>query len=307
MREHNAGTLFFAVLLLALVLLVGREGMERGEEGVNLVQETSVAQLAAPLAQEVRKPPVVSAGPLAVSIKSGLFARTSDIPVPALTARAALVADLESGQELLAQNPYQRWPAASLTKLATAVIAKTEIGLEKPVAMNETERYLVKDLIAALVAVSSNDAAEALATHYGRSGFIAEMNEFAASLGMIQTNFADPSGLSPLSQSSPEDLRKLAAYVYERHPDILAVAREMETEIRELGSGTVKKLASINAFSGRMDFLGGKTGYTDEAGGNLLSVFSYLHRPVLIIVLGTSDRFGDTERLLDWVKRSYSR
>lgn len=328
MREHNAHTLFFAVLLLALVLFVGRDGTAGGEERrVNRVQATSLAQLVAgPVSEEVRAPRVAEAGGRAGALgasdaPSNAFSRIAALPVPELGARAALVADLESGQELFALNPYQRWPVASLAKLVTAVIAKTEIGAEKPVMIRSSavaaegpaggfgagERYLAKDLLSALVAVSSNDAAEALAEHYGRSGFIAKMNELAQATGMIQTNFADPSGISSLNQSSPEDLRKLASYVYKRHPDILAVARDKETVIRELNSGIGRQLLSINAFSGRTDFLGGKTGYTEEAGGNLMSVFSYLHRPILIVVLGTEDRFGETERLFDWVKHSYSR
>jgi len=103
------------------------------------------------------------------------------------------------------------------------------------------------------------------------------------------------------------DLRKLAAFLYEEHPDVLAAARSKETKIQELASGAVRTLTSINAFSGRPEFLGGKTGYTDEAGGNLVSIFSYLHRPVFIVVLGTEDRFGETEKLFEWLKKSYAR
>jgi D-alanyl-D-alanine carboxypeptidase len=52
--------------------------------------------------------------------------------------------------------------------------------------------------------------------------------------------------------------------------------------------------------------MGGKTGYTDEASGNLVSIFSYGRRAVMVIVLGTSDRFGETEKLITWFKNAFS-
>lgn len=336
MAEQNTHKLFFTVLLLALVFFIGRDSAVSGEEHLGgQVAETSLAQVVAtPVTREVRAPEVAptatnetnSTGSrptvlVTASEPLNVFFRAASVEIPELQAHAALVADLESGQELFALNAYQRWPAASLAKLATAVITAQEIGLEKPIMISSTavaaegpagdfgtgERYRARDLVRALISISSNDAAEALAEHYGRSGFIAKMNELARSLGMIQTNFADPAGLSSLNQSSPEDLRKLTEYIYEKHPDILAAARNAESEVQELNLGAVRALRSNNIFSGRADFLGGKTGYTEEAGGNLLSIFSYLHRPVFIVVLGSEDRFAETEKLLEWIKKSYAR
>ena len=328
MPEENAHKFLFAIVLLGLVFFIGRDASRvSGENSGREVQVTSLAQvMAAPFAEEAQTPPLAQVPPRATAVAAAdaptdAFLRTSAVAVPELHVRAALAADLQTGQELFALNPYQRWPIASLTKLMTAVVAKTEIGPEKPVLVSEAaiaadgpagsfgtgEKYLARDLIRSIIAVSSNDAAEALAEHYGRKGFVAKMNEVAQGLGMIQTNFADPTGISSLDQSSPEDLRKLAAFLYEEHPDVLAAARSKETKIQELASGAVRTLTSINAFSGRPEFLGGKTGYTDEAGGNLVSIFSYLHRPVFIVVLGTEDRFGETEKLFEWLKKSYAR
>lgn len=328
MPQENAHKFLFAVVLLGLVLFIGRDANRVADENSGReVQVTSLAQvMAPPLTREEQIPPLAQTLPRATAVAAAAappdaFLRTSAVAVPELHVRAALAADLQTGQELFALNPYQRWPIASLTKLMTAVVAKTEIGPEKPVLVSKAaiaadgpaggfgtgEKYLVRDLIRATIAVSSNDAAEALAEHYGRGGFVAKMNEIAQGLDMIQTNFADPTGISSLDQSSPEDLKKLAAFLYKDHPDILAIARSKETTIQELSSGAVRTLVSINAFSGRAEFLGGKTGYTDEAGGNLVSIFSYLHRPVVIIVLGTGDRFGETEKLFEWVKKSYAR
>ena len=56
---------------------------------------------------------------------------------------------------------------------------------------------------------------------------------------------------------------------------------------------------TTNEFAGTAAFLGGKTGYTDEAQGNLVSLFSMRGTPVVIVVLGSADRFGETRTLLD--------
>jgi D-alanyl-D-alanine carboxypeptidase len=64
---------------------------------------------------------------------------------------------------------------------------------------------------------------------------------------------------------------------------------------------------SINDFAGNADFIGGKTGYTDQADGNLLSIFEYGGRPIFIMVLGINDgvRFNATQQLYDWFKTNF--
>jgi D-alanyl-D-alanine carboxypeptidase len=341
MREHNLTSLLFVVVLFMAILFTNQKSPRNvNKEEMEFIQKTSVAQLTpAPISkgivtvprndakiskQSFDKVPSNASKYPAASIENSVpyfFARSPDATLPEVKAQAALAVDLESGQEFLALNPHQRWPVASLTKLMTAVIAKTEIGLEKTITVSETavsapgagggfmagESYLSKDLIASLIAVSSNDAAEALAEYYGRDTFIAKMNELASKLSMTETSFKDPTGISPLNQSTVTDLFKLLAFIYKKHPDILVAAQNKETEIRELRSQTKRKLLSNNIFSGRSDFLGGKTGYTEEAGENLVSIFSYLNRPLLIIILGSQDRFGETEHILKWIKRFYSR
>ena len=66
-------------------------------------------------------------------------------------------------------------------------------------------------------------------------------------------------------------------------------------------------IKTINNFAGRSDFLGGKTGYTDVADGNLLSIFKYEGRPVIVIIMGTdyASRFDNTETLYNWFKANY--
>jgi D-alanyl-D-alanine carboxypeptidase len=64
---------------------------------------------------------------------------------------------------------------------------------------------------------------------------------------------------------------------------------------------------SINQFAGDADFIGGKTGYTDQADGNLLSIFDYEGRPIFIMVLGVDDgvRFDATNEVYNWFKTDF--
>ena len=80
-----------------------------------------------------------------------------------------------------------------------------------------------------------------------------------------------------------------------------------EATLTEIGTGTEVAVKNINEFSGEADFIGGKTGYTDQADGNLLSLFSYKGHPVVVIILGTDEnvRFMNTEALYNWFIQNF--
>ena len=246
--------------------------------------------------------------------------KKSDAPPPEIKASAALVKELNSGARLFEFNTYQRWPLASLTKLMAAIVALEQIGAEKRVTISESaiategvavgfsagDVFTVWDLIKATLVVSSNDAAAALAEFFGASNFFDAMQQKAAELNMSQTSFFDSSGLSFLNQSSVGDLEKLVEYIYAERPELLLVTREKETAITEINSQITKILRNINYFAGNNDFLGGKTGFTDEAHGNLISIFQYRNRPILIIILGADDRYEETAKLYKWALEKYN-
>ena len=213
---------------------------------------------------------------------------------PNVTAAAVLVKYLSSPLPLLEYNPEQQWPIASITKLMTATVAlenfsENELILASANAVATEggagnlivgEKYSLTDILGHLLKVSSNDAAVALAEHHGGENFLTAMNLKASELQMRSTRFFDPSGLSPLNQSTLENLEKLISYIYNRHPKIFSITSEKE--------------GNIHPFSNQENFIGGKTGFIDEANGNLISLFNYQGRPLLIIVLGSEDRYLDT-------------
>lgn len=244
------------------------------------------------------------------------FHRTRGGPDPVLAARIALVADLETGEIYFKERADERWPMASITKLATAALARDRFPSGSPVGLGsqdfsmlggdvsknlrEGEAYLAEDLIRAMLLFSSNESAEALANSYGRSKFLSELNSLAVDWGMHATHFSDPTGLSAGNQSTARDLLRLAQKIQETYPELLGITRMRSAVLTELSTGRAVEAGNINAFAGQPFFIGGKTGYTDEARGNLLSVFEYTGRPIVIIVMGTEDRFRETERLRGW-------
>lgn len=235
-------------------------------------------------------------------------------PIP--SARVALVGDLRTGEVYFAHHADERWPMASITKLMTAVLADDKLDARTPVSLGEQdfsvlggdvsrnlkegETYLAEDLIRAMLLFSSNESAEALANAYGRDQFLSELNVLAGDWGMHATHFSDPTGLSAGNQSTAKDLFRFAQNIEGMYPELLGITRMKSGVLNELSSGRKVEVSNINAFAGQPSFLGGKTGYTDEAKGNLLSIFEYADRPIVIIVMGTEDRFGETEKLRSW-------
>jgi len=253
------------------------------------------------------------------SVTNSVFSRVGNTPVPALNEEEYMVADLTTGAVLAGSNDDARWPTASITKLMTATLildqlpTSTQITITPQMFAADPQEftlvvggtYTVEDLLHLMLMPSSNVAAEAMADYIGRTQFMNEMNERAKQWGMNDTYFADPSGISATNESTANDLLILAQHVYNNYPDILAITDTHQTKITEQNSGKKLLVTSINDFAGEPEFIGGKTGHTDQAGNNLLSVFNYDGHPVIIIIFNTNDRFGNTAKLYAWFRANY--
>ena len=230
---------------------------------------------------------------------------------PAVAAGAYLL----SGKKLVGWKTDKRWPVASVSKLVSAYVVEADMAADDQITLSEEvvatmgdaglfkagEVFSVKDMMKAMLMVSSNDAAGALADYYGHDEFVAEMNAAALRIGMANSHFVEPSGLSVQNQSTVEDLVELAAYILRHEPEILAITRQSTDFIVDSNTGAVRELVNINWFAGSTGFLGGKTGSLPEADGNLLSIFSVpgYGEPVIVVVLGSKDRFGETRDILE--------
>ncbi|MBI4094934.1 MAG: D-alanyl-D-alanine carboxypeptidase [Candidatus Liptonbacteria bacterium] len=327
--SRNVQTLIFLVALAGAVVLGGH--YSRGDfPAEKKAQRGAFAVVARPIAgtEPIEGEPgaalsearsgLASLGSVFRAVGRAFYPRKAGLP-PALEASSYVVADLATEELYASRASGARWPIASITKLMTAVIAADRIQSEAPIALTASDfspessasglligdEYRARDLLKLALVASRNEAALALARQYGREAFVSEMNARAKEWGMSDTSFQEPTGLSAANQSTARDLVTLARKIFEEYPALFSVTRNPTVVVTELHTNTLRSISNSNAFSGELRFLGGKTGYTDEATGNLLTVFSWRGRPFVVAALGTLDRFGDTEKLFDWFTEHY--
>lgn len=238
-----------------------------------------------------------------------------------LTARAAIVYDLSTGETLYEKNAYEQLPLASLTKLLTIYAASEVLGNGAPVTISETalqtegesglmlgETFTFEELAKLALVASSNDAAVALAETAAQTRAVEERSLLAGaaqSLALGQTYAVNGSGLDENLRNSggygsAADMAKLAGALLVREPEIArASTRHSVTSVST--SGFTHTLKNTNQEVGTYPSpLLSKTGFTDLAGGNLVIVFDAgISHPVAVVVLGSSldGRFRDVERL----------
>lgn len=239
---------------------------------------------------------------------------------PELSGASYAVYDELTGT-MLAQSDQTPRPIASLTKLMTAsvVLEKSALNAILPVThtthygdlpaarlgLRGGEQYTVRDLLASLLITSHNDTAAFFADSLseGKSQqFIVWMNEKAKELGMTQTRFGNSIGLDDgQTYSTPRDLALLTRSILS-YSEIAEMVAQKEYEIAEHLSGRSIRLTSTNQMLNdeRYRVLGVKTGQTPAAGGCLISRVDIGGHTVIIVVLGSRDRFADTRQLIDW-------
>jgi D-alanyl-D-alanine carboxypeptidase len=167
------------------------------------------------------------------------------------------------------------------------------------------EKITVENLLYGTLVHSGNDAAYVLADNYGYEKFIKLMNEKAKKLSMKNTHFTDPTGLKENNQySSPFDLA-LAARELLKNPYLAKIVSTKEIIISDVDFKYFHKLTNVNKLLGEIQGLGGlKTGYTQEAGENLVSFYKKNGHQYLIIILKSEDRFADTEKIINWINEN---
>jgi D-alanyl-D-alanine carboxypeptidase len=230
---------------------------------------------------------------------------------PRITAHSYVVVDLESGVVKESRKSNQRWPLASLTKLMTAYIASERIPADALIPIVEVpggnpslpgitvgSTYTRNEALTAMLVSSSNEAAESVAAYVGRDAFIAAMNTQAQSWGLVSTTYSDPTGLSPQNISTATEIVTLVQKVLATHPELIGLTRKSSYTIYASDTGLAYTGYATHQLVRDPGFWGGKTGYTDEARGNLLSLFKINNALRALVVLGSEQRFTDTRRLL---------
>lgn len=238
-----------------------------------------------------------------------------------ISAYNAVVLDSQTNFVLYDKNMNIKSSMASTTKIMTCLIACENGNLEDVVTitnemLNGTEGSLIYlkagdkitllDLIKGAMLSSGNDAANSIAIHIAGSikAFIKMMNDKAKEIGMTNTNFVTPSGLSAKNHySTAYDMALLTKYALQnetladicsKSTDTITINNEEQTIYNH------NKLLSLYD-----ECIGVKTGYTEKAGRCLVSAFKYKTSTIIIVTLNAGDDWNDHKKLFDYAKNKY--
>jgi serine-type D-Ala-D-Ala endopeptidase (penicillin-binding protein 7) len=242
--------------------------------------------------------------------------------LPNVQAQGAVVLD-EAGHTVFAKNPDKERPIASISKLAaTLVVAEKGVELEGLSTINKGDIEIAKggarsrllegmtlsnrDLLHSALMGSDNRAIPAL----GRSvkltppQLTAAMNAKARALGLKNTRFHEPTGLSTGNVSTPREIVTMLKAVM-ANAVLAPITRRAEYDAHPVGKPPIHyNNTNHPAARGNVQVLGGKTGYNDEARYCLVVATKIDGRTYYMAFLGDDGkmtRFGDVARVADWI------
>jgi D-alanyl-D-alanine endopeptidase (penicillin-binding protein 7) len=238
-----------------------------------------------------------------------------------LKSSVALVLDADTNEVLFSKNSQAVLPIASLTKLMTAVVV-TEANLPLNEMLTVTDgdidtekgsRSRLKvgttlsreEMLHLALMSSENRAANALGRSYpgGLEAFVAAMNRKALDLGMNDTHYVEPTGLSSRNQSSARDLATLVKAAQE-HQIIREFSTSPDFQVALGNRPTQFRTTNALVRSPSWDIALQKTGYITEAGRCLVMQARMAGRQLIMVFLdstGKYSRIGDAERVRRWV------
>ena len=224
-----------------------------------------------------------------VESKSMIYSRAADTPLlPASTTKimTALVA-------------LDTWP-----NLDTVITVQSEDhAIGSTMNLKKGENITIRNLLYGLLVPSGNDAALALADNFpdGYSAFVDAMNAKAVALHLDHTTYKNPSGVEQYGHvTTARDLAVLAATALQ-NPTLAEIVQTEGITITDTTGTIIHELKSTDELLGQIEgFKGLKTGWTTNAGEFLVSYVERGDHKVIIVVLGSRDRFGDTRALIDW-------
>lgn len=254
-----------------------------------------------------------------VSTGERLGLRASHDPLD-LNSSVALVVDQETSEVLFRKNDTAVLPIASLTKLMTGlVIADANLALDEQITITEEDATVYRnsrlavgttlsrgELMHLALMSSENRAANALGRTFpgGAEQFVRLMNAKARELGMRDTRYVEPTGLSSQNQSSARDLATLVSVAYER-PILRSLSTSPSHQL-ELGHRTLQYNNSNRLIRNPEWEIGlQKTGYISEAGRCLVMQAKVAGRKLIMVFLdsaGKLSRAQDAERVRRWVE-----
>lgn len=242
-----------------------------------------------------------------------------------LKSGVALVVDQDTDEVLFSKNPDAVLPIASITKLMTAlVVVDAGLSMDEDLVVSQDDvrgtqgsnirsklrpgtRLSRGELMHLSLMSSENRAAHALGRTYpgGLSSFVRAMNRKAAELGMTDTRYVEPTGLSADNRSSAVDLARLVKAASEH-----AVIRDLSTSLGAvLPLGPKARPAQFHNTNGLVhnpewEIGLQKTGFISAAGRSMVVQAELAGRQLIMVLLDSAGRFsriGDAERLRKWL------
>jgi len=277
-----------------------------------------LAKKASPKRLAKAVPPRPSFGQLA-----GLHSTADDLD---LKSSVAYVIDQDTNEVLVSKNDQAVLPIASITKLMTGVvISEAKLSMDESITITQDDVDTEKgsssrlkvgttltrgELLHLSLMASENRAAHALGRTYpgGLQAFVDPMNAKAAALGMRDTRYIEPTGLSSKNQSSAKDLATLVSLAYQD-----PILRELSTSPShqvEVGKHTLNyKTTNRLIKNPNWDIGLQKTGYISEAGQCLVMQAKIAGRKLILVFLdsaGKLSRIADAERVRKWVEVNHA-
>ena len=254
-----------------------------------------------------------------------------------IQAEAGIVIDAESGAVIFGQNIHSAYPPASITKILTALIVLENCELDETVTFSETamnsveadsgnklslvagDQMSVEDALYALLLISVNQAANALAEHVAGDipSFVEMMNARIEELGCRNSHFDNPSGLNGDTQNvSAYDMALIAQAAYQNET-MLKISSDLTHKIGPTTNNpegvsfrTEHRLLYTDDSSSEFYYpaaVAGKTGYLVKAGNTLVTYAEQDGRKLISVILKGSPRqyFIDAKNLLEFGFRSF--
>lgn len=299
------------VLSSILFLLAGPQALDLVESKVtsgNLEQAVkSDGTVLAQVSEEVKQPKIELVN--------------ANISAPQLNALSVVALDITTDKILFQKNIHLRLAPASTTKIMTAIIASEHFNngdlLTVPpealvggstMGLSAGERLSFRSLLYGMMLNSGNDAAYTIAMNYpgGYEAFIAKMNETATGMGLTDTHFDNPAGFdNPTHYSSAYDLLQIGKAAV-KNARLGRVFSTKETLVTSIDKSQTHVLKNLNKLLNEDGVVGIKTGTTEMAGESLVGLVEKDGQTILTVMLNSSDRFGETRKLIDWIFQNYS-
>ncbi len=240
----------------------------------------------------------------------------------AVASSAALVVEQGGDEPIYQKNAEVVVPIASISKLMSAMVVLDSIpNLQASISVSDDDVDYIKgsrsrlnvgsvlsreDAMLISLMSSENRATHALARHYpgGMPAFVVAMNRKAAELGMFNTRFEDPTGLSSNNVSTAKDLAKMVVAAH-RYPLIREFSTTGQAHIEVNGRAMEYRNTNQLVKSTTWDIGLSKTGFIQEAGKCLVMQARVADKPVVIVLLdsaGKQTRIGDANRIKRWME-----